>query len=223
MPANTTAILEDIEQCLGVCFAAQAEATARWHVEEPESPVAGDVATTENLLALVLSQHLMNFSLWHVEDTARRRDVDDSVIADCKRAIDGFNQRRNDFMEKIDACLITLLSPVLPVDAADRFNTESLGTAIDRLSILSLKMFHMEEQTLRADATPQHIESCRVKLAVLTEQRSDLARSVLELVRDYAAGSKRPKVYFQCKMYNDPALNPELYGAASAGVGTSKE
>lgn len=215
MSCNSDAgIPADIESALRACFDAQTEATVRWHAENPAAPAAGEAATPETLLALVLQQHLMNFSLWHVEDTARRRDVDDSVIATCKREIDGFNQRRNDLMEKVDACLLAMLASRLPADAAARHNTESLGMAIDRLSILSLKIFHMEEQTMRTDADATHIARCREKLVVLHEQRADLARSVRELVGDFVAGRKRPKVYFQFKMYNDPSLNPELYAAA---------
>lgn len=209
----------DIERAFDDCCTAQSDATALWHLETPELPTIDEKPSYANLKALVLSQHSMNFSLWHVEDVARRRDVSSDVIADCKRAIDGYNQRRNDFMEKIDACFIALLSPLLPADAAASYNTESLGMAVDRLSILSLKIFHMEEQTQRTDVDVEHIANCRAKLAVLCEQREDLARSVRELMQDYVAGRKRPKVYFQCKMYNDPALNPELYGAAADNAG----
>lgn len=215
MSSRTVAgIPADMEAILGSCFEAQTEATARWHAETPAAPEAGGEASPETLRALVLQQHLMNFSLWHVEDVARRRDVDDTVIAECKREIDGYNQRRNDLMEKVDACLLALLAPYLPADAAPRHNTESLGMAIDRLSILSLKIFHMHEQTERTDADATHIARCREKLAVLHEQRDDLAWAVHELVGDFVAGRKRPKVYFQFKMYNDPSLNPELYAAA---------
>ena len=91
-----------------------------------------------------------------------------------------------------------------------------MGAALDRLSILSLKIFHMREQTARNDVEPAHLDRCREKLGVLLDQHADLSRSVLELVDDYALGVKSPKVYFQCKMYNDPALNPELYAATSA-------
>jgi hypothetical protein len=94
-----------------------------------------------------------------------------------------------------------------------RFNTETLGAALDRLSILSLKIFHMREQTGREDVDAGHLKSCRDKLALLEAQHRDLFRAILELVDDYALGTKSPKVYFQCKMYNDPALNPELYAA----------
>ena len=197
--------------------ASQDKATADWHANEPmdtKDVCSPDLEKGESgeksLIALALAQHLMNFKLWHTEDQARRKDVGDDVIAKCKRTIDGFNQRRNDFMEKVDACVVNMCLPNMP-DTATRYNTESLGAAIDRLSILSLKAYHMQEETDRKDASTEHIEKCRQKLAVLKEQRRDLFASVLELIDDYATGLKRPKVYYQFKMYNDPTLNPALY------------
>ena len=188
---------------LDACFDAQNEATALWHSQEPEADdVAPDAsASPETLLALVRAQHLRNFQLWHIEDTARRRDVTPDVIADC-----------NDRIERVDACLVALLSPLLPASPAPHINTESLGMAIDRLSILSLKIWHMDEQVRRTDVTPEHIASCEKKLAVLKEQRADLSLAVKHLVTEFVEGAKTPKLYFQFKMYNDPTLNPELYG-----------
>ena len=178
---------------LDACFDAQNEATALWHSQEPEADdVAPDAsASPETLLALVRAQHLRNFRLWHIEDTARRR---------------------NDRIERVDACLVALLSPLLPASPAPHINTESLGMAIDRLSILSLKIWHMDEQVRRTDVTPEHIASCEKKLAVLKEQRADLSLAVKHLVTEFVEGAKTPKLYFQFKMYNDPTLNPELYG-----------
>jgi len=209
---------EDISKELERCFAAQVQSTADWHATEPEDATgAEEGAELKNLKGLVLAQHLMNFKLWHVEDIARRKDVGPEVIADCKYRIDGLNQRRNDFMEKVDACIVGMIAPMLPpvADGAMlRHNTESLGMSVDRLSILSLKIFHMREQTERTDVDEAHRASCRDKLTVLQEQRADLARAVLELLDDYRTGVKRPKVYFQFKMYNDPSLNPQLYKGA---------
>jgi hypothetical protein len=193
--------------------------TARWH--EPgagpgvEPNVEPDVVPgAQDLHACMAIQHACNFRLWHVEDSARRRDVGPEVIADCKRRIDALNQARNDGMEKVDACLVRAMAPLLPPPksgTAPRYNTESLGMAVDRMSILSLKIWHMEEQIARPDADEAHRRSCADKASVLREQRRDLERSILELMDEFAAGRKRPRVYFQFKMYNDPALNPELY------------
>lgn len=207
-------IILEIKAALETCFTGQVRSTAYWHECEPEMPVCSDEHTAENLRDLALLQHYFNFRLWHVEDDARRRDVDDSVIADCKRRIDGLNQRRNDAIEALDRCLADLIAPALPQSATNRQNTETVGMAVDRMSILALKIYHMEEQTRRGDADKAHIEACSQKLAVLRRQRQDLLRSILELVADYGAGHKVPVVYSQFKMYNDPNLNPKLYGAA---------
>ena len=206
--------LEALRAVIDFCVQAQHNATANWHHHEPDEAPQPESATAspEHLHDLVLAQHQCNFRLWHVEDTARRRDVDDTVIADCKRRIDGLNQRRNDGMERVDACLNALLGPLMPA-ATDPLpiNTESPGMAMDRLSILSLKIWHMAEQVARTDVNAEHVATCRGKLAVLDEQRRDLHNALNRLLEDYAAGRKTPKVYYQCKMYNDPALNPELY------------
>jgi hypothetical protein len=204
-----------LKALLRAAISGQLDHVALWHLEEPPADIPARPG--DGLVELVLRQHLRNFLLWHVEDRARRRDVDDSVITACKREIDGLNQRRNDLMEQVDAWLVEAVAAFetqrnIPEDRR-RYNTETLGAALDRLSILSLKIFHMGEQTERGDVDPGHLERCREKLGVLRAQHDDLSRSVLELVDEYADGLKSPKVYFQCKMYNDPALNPELYAA----------
>ena len=204
---------DTLKDLLRQAASAQLESVARWHEEEPPADLPSSPG--EGLVELVLRQHLKNFLLWHVEDRARRRDVDDRVITLCKREIDGLNQQRNDLMEQVDAWLVRAVATfAAQKDLPEpRFNTETLGAALDRLSILSLKIFHMREQTGREDVDAGHLKSCRDKLALLEAQHRDLFRAILELVDDYALGAKSPKVYFQCKMYNDPALNPELYAA----------
>lgn len=208
---------------LSACFEAQNTATAAWHQQETvvrdgKLAVADPVLPSEscqpdgNLLReLVIAHHLRNFQLWHVEDIARRRDVTPDVIANCKYRIDALNQERNDRVERVDACLVALMTPLLPAQSAANINTESLGMALDRMSILSLKIWHMKEQLQRTDVTAEHINSCRNKLAVLEEQRSDLAKAIVHLADEFLNGTKTPKLYFQFKMYNDPTLNPELY------------
>jgi hypothetical protein len=155
------------------------------------------------------ANHRFNNLLWDEEDLARRRNVPDSSIATNKRAIDGYNQKRNDAIERIDEHLLAALGEAKP---GARLNSETAGSMIDRLSILALKIFHMRAQTERADATPEHIATCREKLARLVEQRDDLQRCLGELLADCAAGRACFKVYRQFKMYNDPSLNPYLYG-----------
>lgn len=214
MPKHT---LFFVHEALASCLAAQDAMTTEWHIHEPEDTTAvcpkealNCEGSPDVLLSLVLAQHLMNFKLWHVEDQARRKDVGDDLIAWCKRTIDGYNQRRNDFMEKVDACIINMCIPHMS-SAPARYNTESIGAAVDRMSILSLKAYHMNEETERTDVDQGHINACRQKLATLYEQRDDLFTSILELIDDYANGAKRPRVYYQFKMYNDPNLNPALY------------
>ena len=208
----SSSALTELKETLRGCLQSQIDSVSDWHVLEPESVPDGQGASDLEVLEnLVLGLHLVNFKLWHVEDRARRIDAGYQAVAECKREIDALNQSRNDLMEKVDACLVALISPHIPLDAAERHNTETLGAVLDRLSILSLKMYHMEEQTRREEAGEEHVERCREKFDILAGQHQDLSGSLLELVDEYASGRKRPKVYYQFKMYNDPDLNPELY------------
>ena len=209
---------DDIRSLLGQAFAAQDQAAADWHRQEPAfSATIPDADSAEGFLELALRQHWSNFRLWHVEDRARRKDAGAELIADCKYAIDKLNQERNDLIERLDVFLVRALDPILPPPGGEngggrpRYNTETIGVALDRGSILALKTHHMQEQTERSGAGEEHVAECLRKLAVLREQRTDLLQSIVDLVEDYALGRKRPKVYYQFKMYNDPRLNPELY------------
>lgn len=154
--------------------------------------------------------HRYNSLLWEEEDQARRRDVADSEIAANKRAIDGFNQKRQDAIERIDEELLARLSGIQPAADAWR-NSETAGSMIDRLSILSLKTYNMQLQTQRTDAGPEHIEACRQKLQILVTQRRDLQQCLDRLLAEAVKGRAFFRVYRQFKMYNDPTLNPYLY------------
>ena len=156
--------------------------------------------------------HRFNCLLWDEEDLARRRNVPDSDIAANKRAIDGYNQKRNDAIERVDEHLLGLFSHA---KENSRLNSETPGTMADRLSILSLKIHHMRLQTQRGDVDRAHIESCLLKLNRLNEQRSDLAACLDRLLGECTRGESHFKVYRQFKMYNDPALNPAIYGGKS--------
>ncbi|NSL53776.1 DUF4254 domain-containing protein [Uliginosibacterium sp. IMCC34675] len=164
----------------------------------------------EGLWQFLELNHRFNNLLWDEEDLARRKDVADSEIAANKRAIDGYNQKRNDAIERMDEVFLSALPPAV---TGSRLNSETAGSMIDRISILGLKIFHMGEQTRRSDASVEHVATCQAKLERLREQRADLAACLEQLLADCAAGRAHYKVYRQFKMYNDPTLNPYLYGA----------
>lgn len=158
------------------------------------------------------ANHRCNTLLWEEEDQARRRDAPAAAIAQNKRRIDGYNQRRNDAVEAIDECLLSRLAPVVPAPSA-RLSSETAGAMIDRLSILALKIHHMGLQACRRDAAAEHRRACAQKHARLVEQRADLGACLDRLLAEAVRGESYFKLYRQFKMYNDPSLNPYLYGA----------
>jgi hypothetical protein len=182
----------------------QSQLTAGWHETEP-------AANSVGFLRLVEENHQRNFQLWHEEDIARRDDLGSGRVHRAKRAIDRFNQERNNFIEEMDKALVAELQPA---ESGVPKNSETPGMMIDRLSILALKEYHMWEEAERADASAEHRAKCGEKLARIRLQRSDLTQCLAELLAEAAAGTRTFAVYYQFKMYNDPALNPQLYGAA---------
>ena len=155
--------------------------------------------------------HRFNCLLWDEEDLARRMRVADAEIAANKRAIDGYNQKRNDAIERMDEVMLGALAGVKRMPGA-RLNSETAGSMVDRLSILSLKIYHMRLQTARADVDQSHIDTCTTRLLRFLEQRGDLAGCFDRLLAESARGAGWFKVYRQFKMYNDPNLNPAVYG-----------
>jgi uncharacterized protein DUF4254 len=191
--------------CLSAITDLHRDCVARWHSQAIDNPHTG-------LLAIVCEQLSYNFRLWHEEDKARSPTAGDSEIAQVKRAIDKLNQQRNDWIEKLDDWITEELERrgvVAPADASQ--NTETLGSAIDRLSILALRLYHLDEQRERKDASPDHRQAVGRKLSIALAQHEDLARAAQQLADDLFAGRKRHKTYRQLKMYNDPSLNPYLY------------
>jgi len=180
----------------------QSEKTQAWHGEKEES-------SSEGLMALVVAQHRANFDLWHEEDKARDPKASDAEIAAVKHAIDRLNQRRNDLVEEMDEKLLALAGDQNP---SAPLHSETPGMMIDRLSILALKIYHTHEEAQRETATEAHRRKNSSKLAVLEEQRDDLAHCLDELWKEVIGRSRRFKLYRQMKMYNDPELNPVLYG-----------
>lgn len=149
---------------------------------------------------------------WHLEDIIRDPEIDPVAALALKRRIDSSNQVRTDMVEQIDTYFLNLFAPVT-VSPRATVNTESPAWAIDRLSILALKIWHMREQVERKDVDCEHHDRCAAKLDVLMEQRRDLSGAIDTLLEDMAAGRKYMKTYRQMKMYNDPSTNPVLYGA----------
>ena len=158
----------------------------------------------------VAANHRNNHLLWDEEDQARRTDVADAAIAANKRAIDRFNQQRNDAIEKVDEALLARVAAVAVARDAWH-NSETAGAMIDRLSILALKIFHMRAQTLRLDVATTHVTQSAEKLLRLETQRNDLGRCLDTLLSLAAEGRAFWRVYRQFKMYNSPDTNPYLY------------
>ena len=183
------------------------DTTDAWHLPGTTEHDPGP----SDLPSLIRAQHRANFDLWHEEDKARDPAATDREIAQVKRAIDRLNQRRNDLVEQVDTQLLAELQPYLDAHPQAPLHSETPGLMIDRLSILALKIFHTREEAQRASATEQHRQRNRDRLALLEEQRTDLAHALDALFADIAGGRRRFKLYRQMKMYNDPELNPAVY------------
>jgi hypothetical protein len=187
-----------------------ADLVARWHEVDPAH-------AEEGLRGRICDLHRFNFLLWHEEDIARSPDVTDARIAAVKRAIDRYNQARNDAIEKLDDWLIgELAARGIAASTSAPAATETPGAAIDRLSILELRRYHMREQVERADATPDHRTKAAEKLVVLDAQRDHLVGALDRLLAEIFSGQRPLRVFRQMKMYNDPTMNPYLYAAPKA-------
>ncbi len=192
----------------------QTELVARWHVEAIDRGPVGNPYASEptSLMFIVCQQHQFNYLLWHEEDIARSPDVSDAEIASVKRNIDRYNQQRNDWIEKIDDWITDdLTAQSIVPHSQSPLNTETPGSATDRLSIMSLRIYHLNEQLERSDIDDAHRDKVQHRLAICRLQHADLSQSLQQLLADIYAGTKRHRTYRQMKMYNDPTLNPYLY------------
>lgn len=189
-------------------------AVAAYHVADRiDAPIANSYAAG-SLDALLFDKCLIDARQWHMEDVIRDPELPLADAIALKRTIDRSNQERTDLVEDIDSFFRDRYADVVPLPDAT-INTESPAWAIDRLSILALKIWHMREQAERADTSAEQKATAQAKLAVLLEQRADLSGAIDTLLDDIAAGRKFMKVYRQMKLYNDPSTNPALYGKKS--------
>lgn len=176
------------------------------HVDHPiENPYSKD--QFEHLL---YAKNWIDTVQWHLEDIIRDPQIDPVAALALKRRIDASNQDRTDMVEYTDSYFLQKYADVTVKEGA-KINTESPAWAFDRLSILALKIYHMNEEATRVDASEDHRAKCQAKLDVLLDQRTDLTTAIEELLKDIASGEKFMKVYKQMKMYNDEELNPVLY------------
>ncbi|MCL2289926.1 MAG: DUF4254 domain-containing protein [Bacteroidetes bacterium] len=166
---------------------------------------------TGSLEALLYHKNWIDAVQWHLEDIIRDPNIDPVEALKIKRRIDASNQERTDMVEYLDSYFLDLYKDV-KTDVSTPLNTETPAWAFDRLSILELKIYHMEQEVKRTDVTKEHIQKCQEKLDVLLQQEIDLSTAIEQLLDDISAGRKKMKVYKQMKMYNDPNLNPVLYG-----------
>nr|WP_297784637.1 DUF4254 domain-containing protein [uncultured Allomuricauda sp.] len=187
------------------------ESIDTYHVKDDVSQEFTNPYPKDKVEHLLYRKNWIDTVQWHYEDIIRDPNIDPVAALELKRKIDASNQDRTDLVEYIDSYFLNKYQSVQVKDDAT-INTESPAWAIDRLSILALKIYHMQEEVNRTDASPEHIQKCSEKLSVLLEQKKDLSSAIDQLLADIEAGDKYMKVYKQMKMYNDDELNPVLRG-----------
>ena len=181
-----------------------------YHVYDDISRKPNNPFENKSFEHLMYEKNWIDTVQWHYEDIIRDPDIESNEGMKLKRLIDSSNQNRTEMVEYIDSYFLNLYKQTTPKKDA-KVNTESPAWALDRLSILILKIYHMREESLRTDVSDQHKDSCSEKLKILLEQRKDLSDSIDQLLEDLAKGEKKMRVYKQMKMYNDETLNPVLY------------
>ena len=185
------------------------ESIQKYHIEDRVDQPLNNPYPADDIAHLLFRKNWIDTVQWHYEDLIRDPEIDPGAALELKRKIDASNQERTDLVEYIDSYFLSKYRDVAVASDA-QINTESPAWAIDRLSILALKIYHMQEEAEREDASDAHREACRQKLAVLREQQEDLSSAIDQLLQDIEAGKKYMKVYKQMKMYNDAELNPVL-------------
>ncbi|MCH5220348.1 MAG: DUF4254 domain-containing protein [Muribaculaceae bacterium] len=196
------------------CYAIFEKATADYHIDDNVDALSRNPYAEDTLEHVLYAKNRIDAVQWHLEDIIRDPNIDPVAALALKRRIDASNQERTDLVEQLDSFFLVRYKDVAVLPDAT-INTESPAWAIDRLSILALKIYHMDQEVKRSDAGQAHIVRCRAKLAILQQQLHDLTSAIDRLLEDIAAGRKYMKVYQQMKMYNDPDTNPVLYGSQS--------
>lgn len=186
------------------------KSTADYHITDSVDAAMNNPYEFKSIEYYLYLKNWIDAVQWHFEDIIRDPQIDPVEALTLKRRIDKSNQDRTDLVELIDSYFLDKYKDVTPLKEAV-INTESPAWAVDRLSILALKIYHMKQEAERTDTTEEHRSQCQKKLDVLLEQRRDLSTAIDQLLADIESGKKYMKVYKQMKMYNDPALNPVLY------------
>jgi hypothetical protein len=193
-----------------ICIQLFNQSIVDYHVHDNVDTPINNPYADGTIEALLYLKNWIDTVQWHYEDIIRDPKIDPQFGMQLKRKIDASNQHRTDVVEQLDDYYIELFKSATALSTA-KLNTESPGWVVDRISILCLKIYHMEEQVNRADADAKHKSRCQAKLTVLLEQQQDLITSFNDLLNEFAAGTKKIKVYRQMKMYNDNSTNPVLY------------
>lgn len=192
------------------CYEVFNRSIADYHKSDNVDSPMNNPYEADTFEALLYRKNWIDTVQWHLEDIVRNPEIDPVEGLKLKRRIDKSNQDRTDLVERVDDYFLNEFKSIESKPNA-RINSETPAWLLDRMSILMLKIFHMEEQTRRTDASADHLKKCENRLALLTEQKSDMRSAFDELMEDIGNGSRRFKVYRQVKMYNDPSLNPVLY------------
>lgn len=192
-----------------LAFSIFEESIKKYHVKDDVYQPFSNPYPADSIEHLLYRKNWIDTVQWHYEDIIRDPEIEPRAALTLKRKIDASNQDRTDLVEYIDSYFLNKYQTV-EIKADATINTESPAWAIDRLSILALKVYHMNEEATRTDASLEHLEKCKTKLIVLLEQQQDLSSAIDQLLADIESGNKYMKVYRQMKMYNDDELNPVL-------------